>query len=209
MDNIERITEPTRFTRVWIPDNSMQLTDGVRKWSPLFKKTIETMKKNASQSEKAYDRIYLSRAALKSNKDFGEERIESLFSEMGYTVIHPESLSIDQQISIMANCKSVVATDGSIAHNAIFCNSSADVNILLKADFVNGYQMMINNMTGYNVTYINAHHTIKRRKSPWKGPFYLFPTKELYRFLGVSRKPDLFWLRKDWYRYLYRRFFRR
>lgn len=204
---LERISVPTRFKRVYVPENSMRLKNGIRQWSPLFRSEIETIKSNSEYSGELYDKVYFTRTALSDSDDYGEERIQSLFAASGYRIISPEKLSVDAQVMLMANCSHVVCTDGSVAHNAIFCNKDAYVTILLKSDYVNGYQMMINKMVGYNLTYVSANHTIRHRK-PWAGPFYLSVTSYLSDFLGLSHRRDLYWLRPDWYVYLFHRFFR-
>jgi capsular polysaccharide biosynthesis protein len=202
-----RITSPTRVKKVYIPDNSMQLKNGTRMWSDQFKKEFEIIKSNIRYTGETYDKIYFSRTQLKDNKDFGEKRIEKLFEEQGYKILSPEKLSIDAQVALMTNCKNFVGTDGSITHNGVFCNKDTEITILIKADYANGYQMMINDMIGYQVTYVSAHHTIKHRRRPWSGPFYLSPTKELLKYLNKKKNTDWFWLRGDWYKYLYERFF--
>jgi capsular polysaccharide biosynthesis protein len=203
----ERVSVPTRFRKVYVPENSMRLTKTGRQWAPAFKAEIESIKSNAQYDGKLYDKIYLTRTALKDGGDIGEKRIEKLFKERGYHVISPEKLSVDAQVALMSHCKSVVCTDGSVAHNAIFCNPDTEVVILLKADYVNGYQVMINNLVGYNLEYVSANHSILHKNHPWSGPFYLSLTSELCDFLGLGKRKDLYWFRPDWYRYLYKRLF--
>ena len=166
------------------------------------------MKSNANFKGDLHDRIYFTRTALNDRKDFGEKRVEKLFESAGYKVLSPEKFSVDAQILLMSNCSHVVCTDGSVAHNALFCNSETKVTILLKADYVNGYQMMINDMVGYDLEYVDANHTIRHRKRPWAGPFYMSPTSHLRAYLNMRKCPDLYWFRLDWYKYLYYRFLR-
>jgi len=203
---IERVSRPTVFRNVYVPDNSMQFIGGRRYWTKYFRSTIEVMKTNAKGQIETADKIYFTRTKLQSDKDFGEFRVERIFKEHGYKIVSPEVLSIDDQIVLLANCKKFACTDGSVAHGAVFCKSDADVAILLKADYVNGYQMMINNMVGFNVDYIESHHSINRRRNPWEGPFYMSVTRYLVDYLGGVAYSDLYWLRLDWFKYLYRRF---
>lgn len=205
---LKRISVPMRFKRVHVPCNSMRLLDGTRQWSPEFRVVVEKMKSNANFKGDFYDRIYFTRTALNDRKDFGEKRVEKLFESAGYKVLSPEKFSVDAQILLMSNCSHVVCTDGSVAHNALFCNSETKVTILLKADYVNGYQMMINDMVGYDLEYVDANHTIRHRKRPWAGPFYMSPTSHLRAYLNMRKCPDLYWFRLDWYKYLYYRFLR-
>ena len=202
-----RITSPTRVKKLYIPDNSMQQIGTTRRWSDLFKKEFEIIKANTKYTGETYEKIYFTRTQLRGRNDFGEKRVEKLFEEQGYKILSPEKLSIDAQVALMSNCKSFAGTDGSIAHNILFCNKDTEITLLIKADYANGYQMMINDMTGCKITYISANHTIKHRRRPWAGPFYISPTKELQRYFNKKKKIDWFWLRSDWYKYLYERFF--
>ena len=207
VSRLKRISKPVRFRTVYVPSNSMRLHEGTRQWSPEFRAAVANMKSNASFSGEFYDKIYFTRTALNDSKDFGERRVEKLFESAGFKVLSPEKLSVDAQILLMSNCSHVICTDGSVAHNAMFCNSETKVTILLKADYVNGYQMMINDLVGYDLEYVSANHTIRHRRRPWAGPFYMSLTPHLRDYLSMSRCPDLYWLRPDWYKYLYYRFF--
>lgn len=87
----------------------------------------------------------------------------------------------------MLNADSVVATEGSISHNVIFCRSQTDVVILWKSNYVNGYSLVINECKNLNVTYIDANHTFNLKNlSKWDGPFYLCITRHLRRYLNKS-----------------------
>ncbi len=207
ISKLERVTVPTRFRKVYVPENSMRLKDSTRQWSDSFRHEIDTIKSNAIYTGELYDKIYLTRTALKDSDDYGENRIERLFKDAGYQIISPEQFSVDAQIVMMANCRHLVCTDGSVAHNAIFCDSDAEVVILLKSDYVNSYQMMINDLVSYKLKYVSANHTIRHRK-PWAGPFYLSITPQVCDFMNIPRRKDLFWLRPDWYAYMFHRFFR-
>lgn len=81
----------------------------------------------------------------------------------------------------MLNADSVVATEGSISHNVIFCRSQTDVVILWKSNYVNGYSLVINECKNLNVTYIDANHTFNLKKFVKVGRSFLFMYYEAFK----------------------------
>ena len=188
------VTTPTQFKSVTVPDNSLiALPDDTRFFHSFFADEINRIKANVDKHVREaglplptpHD-IYLTRTRLKHNKDYNEIQIERLFEQRGYQVIAPEKLSVTAQIWLMMNCNNMVATEGSISHNAIFMSPKSKLVILQKADYMNGYQHVINAMADLDVTYIPAHHSTRASKDmPWAGPFYLYVTPELSRWCGI------------------------
>lgn len=153
-------------------------------------------------SENSYpDKIYFSRTRLHDARDFGELAIEHLFANQGYRIVYPETLSFLEQVRMVSCCKTFAATEGSISHNAIFLHQGQQCVVLKKANYTNGYQYMIEHITGADTKYININHSIHSR-SPWEGPFYMCPTSDLYTFLGIKKKELCRWFSKVWYQYL-------
>lgn len=73
--------------------------------------------------------IYLSRSRLPDgSKRFPHERlIEAIMADMGYTIIHPQGLSLGNQIRLVRQAKRVAGLDGSAMHLAIFCRPATRV----------------------------------------------------------------------------------
>ena len=68
-------------------------------------------------------------------------------------------------------------------------NENAELVIIRKADYLNGYQSALNEAANVNVIYIDSHKSIMApKKSPWTGPFFLYISRQLSDFAGV-RKP--------------------
>lgn len=182
----EQITHPTQFKEILIPDNSIINKHEFRMYTKEYKQLIETIKKKIPQDIPTYEKIYFTRTGIKNIwREFGEHFVEAIYQKKGFTIISPEKLSVEKQIGLMMNCKSFVSTEGSCAHNTIFCPPHTKVTILRKADYANSYQMMINECANLDVTYIDVHHSSKANKiQPWHGPFYLCITKYLAEYLN-------------------------
>lgn len=209
--NIEEIYEVrqiTRFKKLYIPDDSSRYdpdTD-IRYYTKEFKETINDIKRGIVFNGNIYDKLYFSRAHYSSIKDIGngEVTIEKFFSDQGYKVIYPEKHSFEEQIGMLMHCGSFAASEGSVSHNSIFCNDGVNIIILRKSNWINPYQLAINEMINANVTYVDAHHSIIKKNEPWIGPFYMYPTRELTNFLCInSSSIKNRWLKKDWYKYLF------
>lgn len=176
MSEFELVTDLSQFKKIVIPDNSFIADNGQRYFTRPYVDTIAMIKANAISQNTVYpEKIYFTRTRLKSNRDIGEESIEKVFKKKGYTIIAPEQHSVDEQIQMLTHCKSFAATEGSISHNAVFCEHGSDVVIVRKCNDVNKYQMAVNEVADVNVTYIDAHHSTKVPKdAPWVGPFFLY-----------------------------------
>lgn len=105
----------------------------------------------------------------------------------GYFVIHPELHSLADQIALVDKCLYLATTEGSVSHLAVFCKSGTSLVIIRKADYINTYQVAINEVADLKVTYIDAHHShVADERWPWSGPFYLCTTTYLHNYFGKN-----------------------
>lgn len=185
--NWEQVIVPTQYDEILIPDNSIINDHEFRYYTEEYRQIINTIKQNTKTPQHVYDKIYFTRTGEKNVwREFGEHFVETAFRKNGYTVISPEKLPVEEQIGLMKNCKTFVSTEGSCAHNSVFCSPDTQVVILRKADYANSYQIMINEFADLDITYIDIHHSSKTDKiQPWHGPFYLYITKNLAKYLKL------------------------
>lgn len=198
------VTEPLTFDFVYIPEDSIFIEEERRYYTKEFKSAVDSIiqKAHLRVSVPYFSKIYLSRTLLNDGEDFGELKIEKAFINKGYKVLHPEKYSVEEQVCYLNQSSEVVSTLGSISHLSLFCPPNSKVIILLKNDYLNTYQTVIDAIAGNSVIYINSHHTFKQSRF-WDGPFYLFITKQLSLFLGIKILNFRFF-DKEWYRYLYK-----
>lgn len=201
--NAIRIDSITKYKHIYIPDDSLVYRDRKLYFTKEFQFSINQILQHVSTNKsQTIDKIYLSRTALKSWRDYGERAVEKVFRKHGYKIIHPEKLSFEKQISLYRSAKEIVTTEGSISHMFLFCKPHTKVVILKKANYINDYQMMINAFANVNAIFIDANHTINCKKV-WDGPFYIAVTKYLSKYLGI-RKLDNFFFKYDYYVFLLR-----
>lgn len=174
-----------------VPDNSFFIQNKKRLWTIEYKKTISTIIHNSQKGgckAHIYEKIYLTRTHLQNRADYGEAEIEKVFGEDGYHIIAPEEHSVSKQIFMFQNCKKLATTEGSISHNAIFLKDNATIVLIKKANFWNSYQIAINEVNNLNVIWIDSHRsTLVNTQEPWRGPFYVFPSKKLLDYLNKKR----------------------
>lgn len=189
VNKLQKVTRITRFRKIYLPDSCFfyDILKDRLFYTKEYIGVINRLKSNVVPN-KSFQKIYFSRKHYKvNNRDMGEEKIEKIFEDIGYKIIFPEELTVYEQIAILKGCTHFAATEGSISHNMIFLNNSADAVIIRKADYINIYQVAINQIIAANVTYVDAHKSTLAYNSG--GPFFLYPSKELLKFTGGRWKP--------------------
>ena len=175
------IQKPTKFKKIIIPDLAFS---GGNYYTKEFEKMISIIVKNAlKNSTKTPKKIYFSRTKFNNGKERGEEKIENIFKTNGYQIVYPESLSVKEQINYLNNAEQLAMVSGSLSHNLMFTKSEhLQAIILNKMDLINNYQLVIDDMTKANLTYIDSFFNL-REVLFGMGPFLLCVSKYFKRFL--------------------------
>lgn len=207
---LHRIDQPTSFRSVIIPDDSFVSYGNNPHFTNEYIETLNRIKKNIPYCQTSPQKVYFSRTkvvpdfswkSLWMPKDIGEKSIEDVFRKEGYKIVHPETLSVKQQISLLANCSHFAATEGSISHNTVFCKANTKVAILKKEKNKNIYTYLTNKASGADVTIIKANASYNV-KSTFYGPFYLCITNQLEKHIGRRIPHSPYWLQPIWYWYM-------
>ena len=203
IDNIENIKVLSNFEKVIIPDNSIVATsDNTRYFTKEYGDVVRLITSKIPVT-KSSGKLYFTRTSFSGNKfwlkrEYGESCIESVFRKMGYKIVAPEKMSVLDTLSLIKNCESFASTEGSISHNILFCRPNTEVQIVRKVDYVNSWQLVVNQVADVNITYIDAHRSII--STGCLGPFYMCVTKEFEKYVGCSilhfpyfMKPSFWW----------------
>lgn len=185
------LDKTTKFSKVIIPQSCFRLdvSTKLRKYTKEYSNLIETIIRRCQMEELGPSRsIYLSRVKWNNAYERGEIRVQKVFQGLKYEIISPEVLNFKSMVALLSSSKRFASTDGSCAHNAVFCPKDAEVVIVRKASYINGYQPVINEVRDLNVTYIDANcsNILWDKKSPWSGPFFLYVNDNLARYAGVK-----------------------
>lgn len=206
IDKFELVTDITRFKKIYVPDNSFIADNGQRFFTTAYLDTINRIKLNVhkviSDSELLPQKVYFTRTHIKSLRDWGEVSIERAFQKRGYIVIAPEEKPVEIQIALLMHCTHFSTTEGSISHNVVFCKPETEATVVRKCNDVNKYQMAMNEASGVNVTYVDAHRSVLAPvKSPWVGPFYLYVNKQMSAYLNERSSVFPLCLTPSWWFY--------
>ena len=98
------------------------------------------------------DKIYLSRSKNDNRALENEVELEFFLESCGYTIIHPQDYSLEQQIFIVNRAKLVVGQFGSQMHLSMFMNSSSRKLVICNSNFVGPDETLISASNGV-VTY--------------------------------------------------------
>lgn len=181
------IRRPTKYARILIPEQSFLRN---QYYTEEYKFIIDTIYNNLSVKNLVpYDKIYFSRNLYIKNtnttKELGEQEIQDTFQKNGYKILAPETLSVEEQIFYVRNCKEFVAILGSTSDNAVFAGKETKKVYLRKAFEVIPETFQIEQMTdAQSVTFIDCYYEPYKDfpKSYGGGPHFIGTTKELKLF---------------------------
>ena len=123
-ENIVLLDKTTRFRNVYVPTPAFDLS---AYYTDAFAQMYNTIAGNTPDTEK-YEKIYVSRGAMPADRHtYGEGTIEKIFENNGYKIIYPETLPLEQQISLIKNCKYLAGCAGTALHLALFMKRGGTV----------------------------------------------------------------------------------
>ena len=176
VDKVRQITQPTRFAKIILPDESFFVTNN-RKFTGEYCETIDYIRDFAlsHRTPSANKKIYY----LHDKNQFGEERIAECFKDKGYEIIQPEKLTLDEQLNLLINAESFVSILGSSSHNSIFLRDGTEsIFICRTANNFTVYQEALNQIRPMNsVTYIDSSLSLF-------GTYCYIISRQLKKFLG-------------------------
>ncbi len=112
--------QPTVFRKIiipeqgWILNNSVNI--GVR---PVYNAIRKYHEKNNYQK-----RYFISRKQKYFKRIINLKELETVFEKIGFEILYPETMPIDQQLFCYANCEVLASVSGSGLHNSLFARKS-------------------------------------------------------------------------------------
>lgn len=116
-------------------------------------------------------RIYISRSKISERELVNEVEVERVFEELGFTIIHPQSHPIEDQIAMFAGAEMIAGTGGSAMHNMIFSAENVKILILASAAWLHVADILIAEKKGdlgylFGPAFNVPKHTHKSN-TPW------------------------------------------
>lgn len=186
-ENIIRITKPTKVKKIYIPQLSFVKLEY---YSMEYLKMFETVCRNSKSFEQWDGKdVYFTREAYSHGlkaKDFGLEAIKKNFAGNGFVCIEPQNLSLEEQISIWNNARTVACLNGSIPLNLLLCqNSQVNVVVCNKTNKEHENLRIIESITKHRVMYIDVFDPkyTNSEFSLGNGPFLCTTTEQFKRYI--------------------------
>ena len=122
-ENIIILNETTRFRNVYVPTQAFNIpVYSSKEFGKIYDKIADVV-----PDTKVYEKIYVSRTALKTRRTYGEGVVQKIFEKNGYKIIYPETMSLSEQISLVKNCKYLAGCAGTALHLALFMKPGGTV----------------------------------------------------------------------------------
>lgn len=99
------------------------------------------------------DKIYVSRSNLRGHEGafLNEKHLENLLEKEGYLIVHPQEMTIDEQIYYYANAKKLIFADGSAFHLFVLvANQEQDVFVVWRRKKHALFDEQLRSFTGKN-----------------------------------------------------------
>lgn len=210
LENLMRITQPTRFKQVIIPEQSFRLHDKFHKKHAevlnRIKQNLPLKKNDLYQIEKKqhprqfpllwiknklglirpdnYKKIYLLKDPAFTSQGtprFSDLHIGKIFKKNGYKLVNPERISVTDVVKILSLCEDLVAQSGTNAHQIWWMKDKTKLTVLNRSRHACQIQNTLSQMKDMDTTYIDA--SFNPLPVGWmNGPFLMCVTTYLRQF---------------------------
>lgn len=120
LDRILFLDSQTALRRVIIPEPLYELSHSAHELMPRPYRTIAASM--VTGSDQSNQPIYLSRRLLPSGKRpiVGEYEMEEVLRENGFLIVHPETMTFEDQVRMVNRHRDIYTSDGSAAYMPLF-----------------------------------------------------------------------------------------
>ncbi|HIE8920411.1 glycosyltransferase 61 family protein [Klebsiella variicola] len=191
---IRRVSHPTRFNNIIIPEYSKSESYYNEKYALLFKHiSTFVLNKNNNDIKNRFSgkSFYLSRASFidAAKKEIGESDIEYAFNASGFESISPENLSLQEQILMWNLSERIACINGTLPLNFLFGNNKLNLIVLNKTKLTHrNLDDVLQIMKPENIKFIDIFdkNFLWASKNIGDGPFVLKLTPSLREYLGIQ-----------------------
>ncbi|MFZ2727301.1 MAG: glycosyltransferase 61 family protein [Methylococcaceae bacterium] len=169
-ERIKIINEPLVFKELIIPDAGFVIKQFFAKTQA---ETLLLLGQNikASNSSCAVvpDKIWLSRSLLNKGLIAGERKFELALSAEGFAIVHPETLSIEEQIELFEKASIIAGFTGSAFHTIVFAkNNHAKLLHFSRFKSPSENYPLCTKATGFNADFYNCFIRFGEIKGSWR-----------------------------------------
>jgi hypothetical protein len=155
IDRILVLDQPTRLRRIIVPEPLFEIsTSAHERMAVPFQRVAARLVGDERQSEQP---VYLSRRLLPGNlrQIVGEGEMEEVLRENGFLVVHPETMTFEEQLGVLNRHAHIFAAVGSAAHAVLFARANPGLHLLTDAIPREDY-FLAPKAAGAHTTYINC-----------------------------------------------------
>lgn len=173
INNYQVCLESTKFESLIIPSQLAMEERGYVMGYPQIKDFLSKL----VIKTQSFDKVYVSRSSLKKDEGgfLGEASLERSLEKEGYHIVHPQNLTIDEQLEVYSNAKKIIFADGSAFHLYVLVASSYQDTFVVwrrnkMASFAFQYQSFVGKdlqgqPTQKGFFQVDSSYPISRRKS--------------------------------------------
>lgn len=163
-EQIHWVRHPVSFDRVIVPHRSFIVQKEGHPWfrTPFLLAGAAAERGVTSVSDSTStlgEGLYLSRARAPGRRIRGEDAIESTLAAAGFTIVHMETLPLEQQILQINRHDRVAGIAGSAMHNLLFATNPKSVVCICADREINLNFFIIDELMNNNATYIYSGAT--------------------------------------------------
>lgn len=127
-DRVRQVEDAILCRDLYFGDRPVRLSGQIH---PLAREAYRRLSALAEKSRvQRPERVFVSRAGVHARPLAQQEEVEALFARHGFTIIHPETLPIEDQIALMSGSRMLAGLGGSNMHNAVFAPADCPVLII-------------------------------------------------------------------------------
>lgn len=190
---VRRVTSPTCFNKVIIPEYSRTEAYCNEKYLTLFEYISNKVLENTSLENKnkfTGKSLYLSRSKFSdaNKKEIGENQIEDCFNNAGFESISPESLTLPEQILMWNLASKIACINGTLPLNFLFGSNALHLIVLNKTNLTHkNLDDVLKIKNHSNVKFIDVYEPYFSwaSKNIGDGPFVLKVTSPLREYLDI------------------------
>ena len=162
------LMEPTQVEQLYVPSMGI----GIDEYLVGSGAHQSFIKENFGQGIRAEgaDRIYISRFDLydKASSYIGEGHFQRFLRDEGYTVIHPQKMTMAEQIAQYRAAKDVIAADGSALHLLAFAGHQQQRAAIIARRSMAWKDTFTHHIQAYSGAMAQTHYAIKQEWIPQK-----------------------------------------
>jgi capsular polysaccharide biosynthesis protein len=158
------LTEPTVLTSVLVPEQGIELG---REYHPEMRAVYDTIRDEIVGPRTTVDEtpLYLSRTKLPKDlrATLGERALEERLAARGVRIVHPQELTLADQLRTVAGARQVIGLTGTATHLTIFRALEGARTVAIGTRLPQDHQVHVDRLRGAEHRHVHAQYPIHPR----------------------------------------------